>query len=64
MSRTLYTLISAIVTGVVGIAEAVLAYTKPAYYVPIGACLPVVEGAIITCCGFFVEDKDDKKEGK
>ena len=56
MSKKLYTLVSAVVTGVVGIAEAVLTYTKPAMYVPICSCLPVIEGAVITCCGFFAKD--------
>lgn len=36
--------------------EAVTVFFNPEYKVAICACLPVIEGAIVTCCGYFVKD--------
>lgn len=56
MSKKTFALVSGIVTGVTVIAEAIVAYVDFKYKVPVAACIPVVEGAVITCLGFFKED--------
>lgn len=58
MSRKVYNLVAAIVTGVIGIAAAVVALVNPPMEVAIEASLPVLEGAILTIANnFVVEDK-------
>lgn len=58
MSRKFYNLVAAIVTGVIGIAAAIVALVNPPMEVAIEASLPVLEGAILTIANnFVVEDK-------
>lgn len=59
MSKKVFTLISGVTTGLIAVAEAVVVFAEPPYHVAICACLPVIEGAIVTCCGFFVKDKQN-----
>jgi hypothetical protein len=58
MSKKFFTLISGITSGVALIAEAVTVYTAPSYQLAICSCIPVIEGAIITCCGYFVKEAE------
>lgn len=58
MSRKLYNLVAAIVTGVIGIAAAIVALVNPPMEVAIEASLPVLEGAVLTIANNFV--KEDK----
>lgn len=64
MSRKVYNVVAASVTGVIGIAAAVLALVNPPMLAAIEASLPVLEGAVLTICNNFVieEDKDKKEE--
>ena len=58
MSRKVYNLIAAIVTGVIGIAAAVVALVNPPMEAAIEASLPVLEGAVLTVANnFVVENK-------
>lgn len=58
MSRKVYNVIAASVTGVVGIAAAIIALVNPPMIAAIEASLPVLEGAILTIANnFVVEDK-------
>lgn len=58
MSRKVYNLVAAIVTGVIGIAAAIVALVNPPMIAAIEASLPVLEGAILTIANnFVVEDK-------
>lgn len=56
MSKRVFTLISGVTTGAIAIMEAVTVFFNPDYKVAICACLPVIEGAIVTCCGYFVKE--------
>lgn len=58
MSRKVYNLVAAIVTGVIGIAAAIVALVNPPMIAAIEASLPVLEGAILTIANNFV--KEDK----
>lgn len=60
MSRKVYNVVAASVTGVIGIAAAVLALVNPPMLAAIEASLPVLEGAVLTICNNFVVE--DKKE--
>lgn len=64
MSRKVYNVVAASVTGIIGVAEAVIALVNPPMAVAIQASLPVLEGAVLTICNNFVieEDKDKKEE--
>lgn len=65
MSRKVYNVIAASVTGVIGIAAAVIALVNPPMIAAIEASLPVLEGAILTIANnFVVEDKVEKVEDK
>ena len=58
MSRKVYNLVAAIVTGVIGIAAAIIALVNPPMVAAIQASLPVLEGAILTIANnFVVEEK-------
>ena len=58
MSRKVYNLVAAIVTGVIGIAAAVVALVNPPMEAAIEASLPVLEGAVLTIANnFVVEEK-------
>lgn len=58
MSRKVYNLVAAIVTGVIGIAAAIVALVNPPMIAAIEASLPVLEGAVLTIANnFVVEEK-------
>ena len=58
MSRKIYNVIAASVTGVIGIAAAIIALVNPPMEAAIEASLPVLEGAVLTIANnFVVEDK-------
>ena len=58
MSRKVYNVIAASVTGVIGIAAAVIALVNPPMEAAIEASLPVLEGAVLTIANnFVVENK-------
>ena len=58
MSRKVYNVVAAIVTGVIGIGAAVVALVNPPMEAAIEASLPVLEGAILTIANnFVVEEK-------
>lgn len=57
MSQKVYLLISSVTVGVMAIAEALIVFFEPPYQTAICACIPVVEGAIITCCSNFKDAK-------
>ena len=58
MSRKVYNLVAAIVTGVIGIAAAIIALVNPPMEAAIEASLPVLEGAFLTVANnFVVEEK-------
>ena len=58
MSRKVYNLVAAIVTGVIGIGAAIVALVNPPMEAAIEASLPVLEGAILTIANnFVVEEK-------
>lgn len=58
MSRKVYNVIAASVTGVIGVAAAIIALVNPPMEAAIEASLPVLEGAVLTIVNnFVVEDK-------
>ena len=58
MKKSVYNLVAAIVTGVIGIAAAVVALVNPPMEAAIEASLPVLEGAVLTIANnFVVEEK-------
>ena len=58
MSRKVYNVIAASVTGVIGIAAAIIALVNPPMEAAIAASLPVLEGAVLTIVNnFVVENK-------
>ena len=57
MSRKVYNLVAAIVTGVIGIAAAVVALVNPPMIAAIEASLPVLEGAVLTIANNFVKEE-------
>ena len=54
MSRKVYNVIAASVTGVIGIAAAIIALVNPPMEAAIEASLPVLEGAVLTIANNFV----------
>lgn len=54
MDQKTYNIIAACVTGVIGIASAVIAKVNPPMEAAIEASLPVLEGAVLTICSNFV----------
>lgn len=62
MKKSVYNVIAASVTGVIGIVAAVIALVNPPMVAAIEASLPVLEGAVLTIANnFVVEDKVEKK---
>ena len=62
MSRKVYNIVAASVTGVIGIVAAVVALVNPPMEAAIEASLPVLEGAVLTIANnFVVEDKVEDK---
>lgn len=57
MSKKMFALIGGITTGVATIATAVVTYINPEYAAAITASIGVVEGAVVTCAGFFVNEQ-------
>ena len=58
MSRKVYNVIAASVTGVIGVAAAIIALVNPPMEAAIEASLPVLEGAVLTISNnFVVENK-------
>ncbi len=58
MSRKVYNVIAASVTGVIGVAAAIIALVNPPMEAAIEASLPVLEGAVLTIANnFVVENK-------
>ena len=58
MSRKVYNVVAASVTGVIGIAAAIIALVNPPMEAAIEASLPVLEGAVLTIANnFVVENK-------
>lgn len=58
MKKSVYNVIAASVTGVIGIAAAIIALVNPPMEAAIEASLPVLEGAVLTIANnFVVEDK-------
>lgn len=65
MDKQVYNIVAACVTGVIGIAAAIIAKVNPPMEAAIEASLPVLEGAILTICSNFVVNaivKANKKE--
>lgn len=56
MSRKVYNVVAAVVTGVIGIAAAIVALVNPPMEAAIEASLPVLEGAVLTIANNFVEE--------
>ena len=56
MSKKVYTVVVAATTGIIGVAEAVIALVNPPYEAAIAASLPVLESAIITITHNFVKE--------
>lgn len=54
MDQKTYNIIAAVVTGVIGVASAIIAKINPPMEAAIESSLPVLEGAILTICGNFV----------
>ena len=62
MSRKVYNVIAASVTGVIGVVAAVIALVNPPMEAAIEASLPVLEGAVLTIANnFVVEEKVEDK---
>lgn len=58
MKKSVYNVIAASVTGVIGIAAAIIALVNPPMEAAIAASLPVLEGAVLTIANnFVVENK-------
>lgn len=58
MKKSVYNVVAASVTGVIGIAAAIIALVNPPMEAAIEASLPVLEGAVLTIANnFVVEDK-------
>ena len=58
MSRKVYNVIAAAVTGIIGVAAAIIALVNPPMEAAIEASLPVLEGAVLTIANnFVVENK-------
>ena len=58
MSRKVYNVVAASVTGVIGVAAAIIALVNPPMEAAIEASLPVLEGAVLTIANnFVVENK-------
>ena len=54
MSQKVYNVVAAVTTGIIGVAEALVALFNPPYEAAIAASLPVLEGAILTIASNFI----------
>ncbi len=57
MSKKVYAVVVAATTGIIGVAEALVALFNPPYEAAIAASLPVLETAVITIAHNFVKDE-------
>lgn len=64
MSRKVYNIIAASVTGVIGIIAAIIAAVNPPMEAAWEASLPVIEGAILTVLNNFVVIEEKTNEIK
>ena len=55
MSKKVYNVVAAVTTRIIGVAAALVALFNPPYEAAIEASLPVLEGAILTIAGNFVQ---------
>lgn len=63
MSQKVYNVVAAVTTGVIGVAEALVALFNPPCEAAIAASLPVLEGAILTIASnFIVKSTTTKKK--
>lgn len=63
MSQKVYNVVAAVTTGIIGVAEALVALFNPPCEVAIVASLPVLEGAILTIASnFIVKSTTTKKK--
>lgn len=62
MDKKDYNILAAVVTGVIGVAAAIVAKVNPPMEAAIEASLPVIEGCILTVAGNFVVNAITKKE--
>lgn len=62
MSKKIYNVIAASVTGVIGVAAAVIAAVNPPMEAAWEASLPVLEGAVLTILNNFVIKEEVKKD--
>ena len=62
MDKKTYNIVAAVVTGVIGVAAAIVAKVNPPMEAAIEASLPVIEGCILTVAGNFVVNAITKKE--
>lgn len=62
MSQKVYNVVAAVTTGLIGVAEAVVALFNPPCEAAIAASLPVLEGAILTIASNFVIRPTTKKK--
>ena len=62
MSQKVYNVVAAVTTGLVGVAEAVVALFNPPCEAAIAASLPVLEGAILTIASNFIIKPTTKKK--
>lgn len=62
MSQKVYNVVAAVTTGIIGVAETVVALLNPPYEAAIAASLPVLEGAILTIASNFIIRPTTKKK--
>lgn len=62
MKKSIYNIIAASVTGVIGVAAAVIAAVNPPMEAAWEASLPVLEGAVLTILNNFVIKEEVKKD--
>lgn len=63
MSQKVYNVVAAVTTGIIGVAEALVALFNPPCEAAIAASLPVLEGAILTIASnFIVKSTPTKKK--
>lgn len=54
MSQKVYNVVAAVTTGIIGVAEALVALFNPPCEAAIAASLPVLEGCILTIASNFI----------
>ena len=62
MSKKIYNIIAASVTGIIGVAASVIAAVNPPMEAAWEASLPVLEGAVLTILNNFVIKEEVKKD--